>query len=78
MTPLSPAGLEAIGQALFGQHWATDLALRLNVADRTIRRFVAGTRPIPDWLAPELRQLAKDRPAEIKTAIAKHLPAESR
>lgn len=70
---LTPEGLEAIGQSLFGQHWAADMARRFGVADRTVRRWVAGTRDIPEWLAPELRKLANERGAEIKAAVSKWL-----
>ena len=74
---LTPEGLEAIGQSLFGQHWAMELATRLSVADRTVRRWLAGTRGIPDFLPGELRKIAKERSAGIKATLAKHLLAES-
>ncbi|MGV3282700.1 helix-turn-helix domain-containing protein [Corynebacterium sp. 11254D000AR] len=51
------------GQLQATQHYLglslTDLAVKLNVTERTIRRWVGGTSPIPGGVALELRQLVE-------------------
>jgi hypothetical protein len=42
-TPLSPALLREVGTALYGLQWQTELARALDVNNRTVRRWVAGT-----------------------------------
>jgi hypothetical protein len=37
-----PDLLARVGQALYGERWQTQLARALGVADRTVRRWVAG------------------------------------
>lgn len=71
-------GLEAIGQALFGPQWQSNLARALCVGDRSIRRYLAGTRSMPEWLPDELHAIAEERRAAITAAMTKHLPPESR
>jgi hypothetical protein len=39
--------LSEIGQALYGPHWQTALAGEIAVSDRSIRRWVNGSDPIP-------------------------------
>jgi hypothetical protein len=39
--------LRAIGEALYGSCWHTDLAGDLDVADRTVRRWETGYSAIP-------------------------------
>lgn len=74
MPNLTPSSLEAIGRALYGRHWQTELAEALNVADRTVRRYLDGSREMPEWMPDELRKLAATRSGEIQAAIKKHLP----
>ena len=50
--------LSAAGQALYGDRWQTPMARLLGVSDRTVRRWVAGQRPVPwDALAVALTAL---------------------
>lgn len=51
---MTPAQLATIGRALYGPEWQTPLADALGVADRTVRRWVAGDSAIPDGVAAAL------------------------
>ena len=63
--------LQRIGQALYGERWQSALALDLGVADRTMRRWVAGDVPPPPiW--PELRKLVIERRGRLD-ALAREL-----
>lgn len=60
-----------VAAALYGAQWQSALAEALGVADRTVRRWVAG-QPIPDGVRDDLRRLVKERRGEL-AAIAKRL-----
>ena len=62
---MTPALLAECGEALYGPRWQSDLARDLNVADRTVRRWVAGTSDIPSGLYSEILQLTQDRAAAL-------------
>lgn len=63
--------LRMIGQALYGQQWKSDLARDLGVADRTVRRWLAGESEMPAGAQDELRQLCLKRSAELAALAAK-------
>ncbi|MEG9884161.1 MAG: hypothetical protein V6Z86_06010 [Hyphomicrobiales bacterium] len=46
--------LAAIGQALYGPRWQTDLARNLGVDSRRIRQWLASARPVPVTIWAEL------------------------
>jgi hypothetical protein len=46
---MTPSELEERGSALYGRDWQTRLAERIRVEPRTVRRWKAGDRDIPDW-----------------------------
>ena len=54
MATLTPPELAALGTAAFGHQWQSALARTLSVSDRTVRRWAAGSSPIPDTLEDEL------------------------
>lgn len=64
------ADLRRIGAILYGDRWQTDLARALGVADRTVRRWAAGTHPIPEGLKADLLKLLAQRSAEVGRALA--------
>lgn len=68
MTPR--AYLAAAGEALYGPRWQSALAADLGVADRTLRRWLAGDREIPDSLPDELRALLAARGKTIAALLA--------
>ena len=47
---LTPEDLDRRGRAVYGEDWQSALARRLRVDPRTVRRWKAGDRAIPDWL----------------------------
>jgi plasmid maintenance system antidote protein VapI len=58
--------LEEICEALYGERWQSALAQDLGVADRTVRRWVAGDSPVPDDVWPALKRLCGERRAILK------------
>ena len=53
--------LRDTGEALYGPRWQSELARDLNVADRTMRRWVAGTDELPQGVALDLLRLCNER-----------------
>lgn len=47
---MTPADLERRCFALYGANWQTALARAVRVDARTVRRWKAGDRAVPDWL----------------------------
>lgn len=47
---MTPADLETRAEAIYGRDWQSSLARRIRVDARTVRRWKAGDRGIPDWL----------------------------
>ncbi len=60
------------GEALYGQQWQSALARDLDVADRTVRRWVAGTSEVPAGLYLDLLRLTQERAAALD-ALAQRL-----
>lgn len=59
---VGPAGLERIGEALYGPRWQTDLARDLELSDaRRVRQWMAGERPIPPGVWVDIGTLIKQR-----------------
>lgn len=63
--------LHAIGRALYGSHWQTQIAnaitnLNGDALDvRRVQQWACGARPVPNWLLPELKTLAQKRMQDI-------------
>lgn len=66
--------LAAVGEALYGPRWQSDLARDLGVSDRTMRRWAAGTHSPPPGLIDELRRLVEQRGITL-AALAERLQA---
>lgn len=56
---MTPAELERRAVALFGSDWQSALARRIRVDPRTVRRWKAGDREIPEWLDVMLELLER-------------------
>lgn len=69
--------LETTGAALYGPRWQTDLARALGVADRSMRRWVAGQNAVPEGLRPKLLALVAERIDEL-TRVQAALSANAR
>ena len=57
--------LPTVGEALYGLRWQAALSRDLNVALRTVQRWDAGERGIPDTLSDDLRALLEQRRIDI-------------
>lgn len=68
--------LVAAGRRLFGERWQTPLSRALGVADRTVRRWVAGEWPVPPDAAAKLRALEARRTADATLAQLDRLVEE--
>jgi hypothetical protein len=53
------------GGALWGERWQTEAAKNLKLSDRTVRRFVAGTHPLPEGVARDLAALCGQRREQL-------------
>jgi transposase-like protein len=60
------------GEALYGPRWQSELARDLGVADRTVRRWVAGTSDVPAGLYVDLLRITQERAAALD-ALAERL-----
>ena len=54
-----------VGEALYGPCWQSELARELDVSDRTMRRWVAGTTDVPAGLYGDLLRLTQARAAAL-------------
>jgi hypothetical protein len=48
---MTSAQFRALGEALRGPSWQTQIAADIGRDDRTVRHYAAGTRPIPPAIA---------------------------
>jgi hypothetical protein len=53
--------LREVGEALYGLAWQSPLSRDLKVADRTVRRWLAGDFPVPDGVWPEIAAICAKR-----------------
>jgi predicted transcriptional regulator len=60
------------GEALYGPRWQTEVARDLGVADRTVRRWAAGTTEMPRGAYVDLLRLVTERRA-VLDALATRL-----
>lgn len=57
--------LSAVGEALYGPLWQSQLARDLGVADRTMRRWAVGEFDIPEGVWADIAKLCKSRGADL-------------
>lgn len=62
--------LKQVGEALYGPRWQSELARELNVADRTVRRWVFGAHPIPGDAWPKLARFCDLRRIRLARVAA--------
>ena len=58
--------LRETGEALHGPQWQSALARDLGISDRTMRRWVAGTYPVPEGVRDDLLRLCAERGALLE------------
>ncbi|MDZ4867322.1 MAG: transcriptional regulator [Alphaproteobacteria bacterium] len=68
---MKPETLEQVGEALYGAMWRTALAQHLGINERTVRRWSAGTSPIPDGVGADVRKLVRDRISKLASLAEK-------
>jgi len=66
---LTPEMLQAVGEALYGPRWHSDLARDLDVQVRSVQRWMAGERRMPD-IRSELRQIITERRNDLGGLLA--------
>ena len=62
--------LRRCGEALYGPRFQRTLANALGINERTIRRWVAGARPVPSGVRQEITRLLKERAVETARLAA--------
>lgn len=70
--PTSAPLLIRVGEALYGSRWQTDLAEGLGVSSRTVRRWIAEPKTMPDGALADLRRLVAAR-QDLLAVIAEQL-----
>lgn len=70
--------LEACGEALHGKQWRLELAQALGVSERTIRRWAAGSSPVPAGAWTDLEAMLLERAARLKALAGEIKPARPR
>lgn len=55
----------AAGQAAYGKHFVSPLALELGVTDRTVRNWVAGKYKLPPEIEVKVKEILLRRQQEI-------------
>lgn len=69
--------LIAAGRALFGERWQTDVARALGVDSRRVRQWMAGERPIPAGVWPDLAGLVRQRQMTLKALLDSSEPGHT-
>lgn len=59
---MTPAELRTMGERLYGPRWQTKLARALEINQRTVRRWLAGSFSIRPPVAMAIRALIGDDP----------------
>ena len=57
--------LRAVGEALYGSPWQTNLAHDLGVSDRTVRRWARGDFEIPVGVWSDISKLCRTRGLDL-------------
>ena len=63
---MTPDQLRAAGEALFGRRWQRQLSTDLGIAERTMRRWLAGAFAVPDDVDARIKAIAKERIAALR------------
>jgi hypothetical protein len=62
----APSMLAECGESLFGTKWRVDLGQALGVSERTVRRWAAGSSPVPDDVWTEIGALLFNRAKRLR------------
>lgn len=61
--------LRALGKALYGSYWQSQLARDLGVSLRTVARYASGESGVPDRVVEQAESLARDRIRSLTIAV---------
>ena len=61
--------LISAGVILFGPYFKSELANTLDADLRELRKWCAGSKPIPEWVIGEVRKLLTERRAALNNLI---------
>lgn len=62
--------LTQVGEALYGPRWQSEMARELGVADRTVRRWVAGEMEPPAGVWDDLLGLVGERQGALRLLVS--------
>lgn len=62
---MTPEQLHAAATALYGEHYREPLRQELDVGERILRRWLAGSAPIPDGIGEEVAALLETKREEL-------------
>lgn len=65
---MTPSSFIQIGMKLFGRGWQTDIAEQLGVAPRTVRRWIAGERSMPEDISLRVHRVIDKRALDLQAA----------
>lgn len=63
---MDSALLRRVGEALYGPRWQAEMARELQIADRTVRRWISGDTEIGSGVHAELLKLVRERGEALK------------
>ena len=67
---MTPKTLEMVAVELYGPNWKGPLCEALSTSERTVRRWAAGTLPIPENVRTELLAIAHSKMDQLEDVIA--------
>lgn len=76
MQRLTKEELAAVGAALFGSRWKSELAQALGRHHDTVKGWASGKRSIPETVTKELHTLVNSRILDLRSLAVKIAPAE--
>lgn len=61
--------LKDAGEALYGPRWQSELARKLQISDRTVRRWIASADDMPTGVAGDLRRICEEKIAHLEHVV---------
>lgn len=66
---MTPEALEMCGTALYGESWQGKFSREFGVGARSIRRWLAGSAPIPSSMTIEIQDALLSKAKDIDEAL---------
>ncbi len=67
---MTPDAFRAAGEALYGPRWVAEMARALHCSTRSVRRWSAGSWPVPMGVEHDVDLLLTTRLANLKAQLA--------